>query len=220
MRVGRVVKANVKGYPEVQSTQGTNAQDTTTNIYVQTILGSSAEVSEAERLDLKSGPLSRKVVVKPPVSTFDLPDVDEPVEEAIVPVKTESTATDESTLELEELPDQNPKLRKFKAGTLRTAEFNIDVSFLRHVIHILITNHALTLTATDIHDIFAYFGEVEVRIKKRKIVERDVEDSGCCGPAHREKIVEVIQKILVLGLNIAKYCPELVKFMGDLGISL
>jgi hypothetical protein len=218
MRVGRVVKANVKGYPEVQSTQGTNAQDTTTNIYVQTILGSSAEVSEAERLDLKSGPLSRKIVVKPPVSTFDLPDVDEPVEEATKPGKTESADT--APIELEELPDQNPKLRKFKAGTLRTAEFNIDVSFLRHVIHILITNHALTLTAADIHDIFAYFGEVEVRLKKRKIVERDVEDTGCCGPAHREKIVEVIQKILVLGLNIAKYCPELVKFMADLGISL
>jgi hypothetical protein len=93
------------------------------------------------------------------------------------------------------------------------------VEFLKQVIHVLINNHNIAITADDIKAIMSFFGETEIRMKRRKIVERSG-DVGCRGSVDREKFVEVIHKILVLGVNISKYVPALVEFLAELGLNL
>jgi hypothetical protein len=100
------------------------------------------------------------------------------------------------------------------------AEFIIDVAFLRHVIHILITHHQLTITKHDIEAIMTHFGEVDVRTKKQRVHERSADVSCCGGSETHEKIIEVIKKVIVQGWNVAIFVPELVSFLGDLGITL
>jgi hypothetical protein len=229
-RVGRpIVRSMVKAkgvIPDVQTTQ--NASESTNNICVG--FGNSADVSDA-------GPLAPIVEVATP----------EPVEPAVRSTESELRSAEtvvpveelqpkpptsriqrqsqvvESSLELHEIEswDENPRLKRSKARNLREAEFTIDVAFLRHVIQTLITRHEITITSQDVHDIMAFFGDCEIRTSKRKVVERGV-DGGClCFSAKdTERIIEVVKKVLVLGVNIAKYCPDLMAFLNELGITL
>jgi hypothetical protein len=64
---------------------------------------------------------------------------------------------------------------------------------------------------------------VEVRTEHQTILSRDIDlEPTCCGTTSKQKhqIIEVITKILVNGVNIAKNLPEFVSFLNGLGISI
>jgi hypothetical protein len=221
------VKANAKGYPEVQSCQGANTSDNRNNIFVQVFGTTSADVSES--MELKSTPISR--VVKPPaVSTFDLPGSAEPrtagavvdPEEAPVSVPATTDTTDRTApIELEEF-DANPRLKRFRAKRADNLELTIDVAFLKHLIHVLIENHSISISPKDTQCIMSFFDtDCEVRIKKRKIIERSAGEPTCCGTTEyeREVIVDTIHKIIVGGLNVLKTAPQFISFLAELGVS-
>jgi hypothetical protein len=210
-----VVKVLVKAggvIPDDFSNQ--NKNDSTTNLTVN-VFGTSADVSDAI-------PLSS--IVELPTTAVEAEPRD--VEHAPVPpAAAATTAVEQSSLELHEIEsfDQNPKLKRFKARTLREADFNIDVAFLRHVIQTLIVNHNITITAVDVQAIMSFFGPVEMRTSRKHIIEREpAEPCLCFGGSERttDKIVEVVKKVIVQGVNIAKYVPALVEFMTQLGITL
>jgi hypothetical protein len=234
MPLGRpIAKATVKGratFPEVQSTQGTNANDTTTNIYVQTILGTSADVSDAERLDLK--PIQGRIV-KPPAQAPDF----EPLETDNVVATFErvadapfspqgwqdspATTTTTTEIELDEFVE-NPKLKRFRAKRADKLELTVDVSWLKHVIHVLIANHSITISPRDVHDIMQYFdSDCEIRVKKKRVVERSASEPTCCGTTEQERevVIETISKIIVSGLNIIKTSPPFIGFLTELGLA-
>jgi hypothetical protein len=105
---------------------------------------------------------------------------------------------------------------------LDEAEYIIDCDFLKHIINILIQNHSITVNKMDLDNILSYFGDVDVRTRKERIMEREVGESGCCGCSEktRDKIIEVIQKVVLNGLSIAKHIPDLAEFLGSIGVSL
>jgi hypothetical protein len=214
-RIGRAI-AKAKGViPDVQSSQNSNSNDT--NIFLQAIFPrTSAEVSESGEV-APALPVIAHVVAPPVIPEEIAQGISEP----------KAVEVPAAELELHDLEtesyDQNPKLKRFRAKTVREAQFDVDVEFLRHVIHVLfefITAHGLSLSSQEIRACMSFFGEVEVRTSKRKIIERGTEDVGCCSPKQQERIIEVVKKVLVLGVNVAKYCPELVAFLADLGIAL
>jgi hypothetical protein len=196
--------------PDVQSSQNSN------NIYVNVFGGASGEVSESNE-GLKLPPLSVLESLEPePITEL----------EPTPPAKVERRSQAIESLELHEIEsfDQNPKLKRFKARTLREAEFNVDVEFLRHCIHTLIVKHNITITTVDVEAIMSFFGPVEIRTSRKHIVEREPREPkcGCFGGSERttDRIVEVVKKVIVQGVNIAKYVPALVDFLTELGISL
>jgi hypothetical protein len=215
-RVGRpVVKTVVKArgvIPDVSSNQ--NKNDSTTNLTVN-VFGTSADVSDA--IPLTS-------IVELPITAVEA-EQPRDVEHAPIPPLPPSPVV-ETSLELHEIEsfDQNPKLKRFKARTLREAEFNSDVAFLRHCIQTLIVQHGITITAADVESIMGFFGPVEMRTSRKHIIEREPPEPTCLcfGGSERttDKIVEVVKKVIVQGVNIAKYVPALVEFLTELGISL
>jgi hypothetical protein len=216
-RVGRpVVKTLVKArgvIPDVSSNQ--NKNDSTTNLTVN-VFGTSADVSDA--IPLGSIIELPTVAVESESRDIEL--------KPVPPAAAAATPIEQSSLELHEIEsfDQNPKLKRFKARTLREAEFNIDVAFLRHVIQTLIVNHNITITAVDVQAIMSFFGPVEMRTSRKHIIEREPPEPKCLcfGGSERttDKVVEVVKKVIVQGVNIAKYVPALVEFMTQLGITL
>jgi replication initiation and membrane attachment protein DnaB len=120
--------------------------------------------------------------------------------------------------EVDEFP-QNPKLRRFRAKQLSEAEYIADCEFLRNIIKVLIDNHNISITPEDLQMIFGYWGEVVINTKVEHYTTRDP-DVGCCGcsKAQQEKAVEVVKSILLNGLNVAKSLPDVVQFLGKLGI--
>jgi hypothetical protein len=201
--------------PDVSSSQIAN--DSTNNIYVQ-VFGSSADASDAAPLTpiAEIEPVTAQVVETREV------EIPESTAEPTPMVQSQVQAVESLELhEIEEYPP-NPRLKRFRTRNPREAEFLIDVQFLRHVIQTLIVKHEITITAEDVQAIMSFFGEVEIRTHKRKIVEREVKEAGCfcSGEKTIEKIIEVIKKIIVAGINIRKYCPDLVSFLSELGISL
>jgi hypothetical protein len=178
--------------------------------------GASGEVSESNE-GLKLPPLSVLESLEPePITEL----------EPTPPAKVERRSQAIESLELHEIEsfDQNPKLKRFKARTLREAEFNVDVEFLRHCIHTLIVKHNITITTVDVEAIMSFFGPVEIRTSRKHIIEREPPEPkcGCFGGSERttDRIVEVVKKVIVQGVNIAKYVPALVDFLTDLGIAL
>jgi hypothetical protein len=118
--------------------------------------------------------------------------------------------------------DSNPKLKRFRAKRLDSAEYVVGLAFLEHVIKVLIENHSIVLTPTDTGDILQYFGDCVVNTRIEHCMNRDVDldDIGCCGcsEAQKETAIEVIKSVLLNGLNIAESLPDMVQFLGKLGI--
>jgi hypothetical protein len=63
--------------------------------------------------------------------------------------------------------------------------------------------------------------DCEVRIKRKRVIERSAGEPTCCGTTDhdREVIVEGIQKIIVGGLNILKTAPQFISVLAELGVS-
>jgi hypothetical protein len=209
-KVGRpIVSKTVRAsgvIPDVSTTQNSNKNESTNNIFLQVFGGTSAEVSESHEVAPQLAP----ILIHPPVE----------------PAPEPATADPPAELELKDLDADlvdNAKLKRFRAKRADNLELTIDVLFLKHLIHVLIENHSLAITAIDIHDIMAFFdSKCEVRTTKRRVMEREVGEPTCCGTtAHeREVVIETIAKIIVGGLNIIKTAPDFITFLADLGVNL
>jgi hypothetical protein len=243
---GRRTQALFRGAIPTSASQSSGVATSDPRVIVNNVFSpqiSNADASDGGMLELHSPLVGHSATA--PLSTLTLPvtrdvttpvttsgDDDVTIPDVVTPEVTEHTATAQHEAqprpphELEDLDGDlvdNANLKRFRARNTRNAEFTINVDFLKNVIRVLLTNHSITITSQDIHDIMAFFGEVEIRTKKRKIVEREVDpEAGCCGLSKQQKesIIEVIQKILVLGINISKYCPQLVEFLHELGINI
>jgi hypothetical protein len=97
-------------------------------------------------------------------------------------------------------------------------EFLIDDTFLRHVITVLLSNHNITTTTKDLHDIFTYFGDVELKTQKQHVQKRSA--GSCCGDVDIDDVIETVTKIVVGGVNIIKRVPDLITFVQSLGIAI
>jgi hypothetical protein len=228
---GKRTTAYIKGIPTSASqssggaTSNSDPRVIVTNVFSPQI--STADASDGGNLDFNVSPL-----VYPPIAPAVTEQIHNIVTEPIITKDVEEQylkpeppkATNE--IELEALDSDlvdNAKLKRFRAKRADNVEITIDVNWLKHVIHVLLVNHSVTVTAADIHDFMAYFDEdCEIRTRKRKIVERDIEPNRCCGftEKQREKIIEVIDKIIVSGLNLIKTAPKFIAFLSELGLSL
>jgi hypothetical protein len=214
------------GQEKTQSSQNQatnrNANVITVNNFVQT----SGEVSENHDIQEKATPHPPKTERGLPSAAPAAADRDSifPIfvtEPPAAPTSQEKNDKEAAPVELEEL-DQNPRLKIIKAKRFyEDQQVVIDVQFLIHVIKTLITHYHITISKTDIEGILAYFGDVEVGTKKSVIRTRDVEPATCCGmkEVNVEKIITTIKKIVINGCNIAKYFPELVEFLTEIGVS-
>jgi hypothetical protein len=91
--------------------------------------------------------------------------------------------------------------------------------FLKHVINVILSNHHITTDISDLRDILSYYGDVDMRTSKEVVKTRGVK-KGLCGNVDVDEVMEIVSKILVNGVNIAKRVPELVEYIQQLGISL
>jgi ribosomal protein L24 len=99
-------------------------------------------------------------------------------------------------------------------------DFIIDVKFLKHVINVILTNHHITTDTNDLRDILNYYGEVDMRTTKEVVKTRGVKKRLLCGNVDTEDVIEIVQKVLVNGVNIAKRVPDLVDYVQKLGVNL
>jgi hypothetical protein len=99
-------------------------------------------------------------------------------------------------------------------------DFVVDVKFLKHVINVILSNHHITTDTSDLRDILSYYGDVDMRTSTEIVKTRGVKKQGLCSNVDVDDVIEVVQKILVNGVNIAKRVPELVEYIQQLGISL
>jgi hypothetical protein len=131
------------------------------------------------------------------------------------------TSTFDGEPEVEELCE-NVELRRFRQRATIETSFVIDVAFLRHVIATLIRNHNIATTNDDLRDVLAYFGDVELRMEKQVVKSRAPKKSGMCGCADVDvdDIIEVVGKVLVGGVNLAKKMPAFIEFLAGLGLSI
>ena len=96
--------------------------------------------------------------------------------------------------------------------------FVIDVGFLRHVITVLLSNHHIITTPTDVHDILSYYGNVDVRLQKQVLQHRS--SGGLCCNVDVDEVMEIVQKIIVNGVNIMKKVPDLISYLEGLGLQI
>jgi hypothetical protein len=117
---------------------------------------------------------------------------------------------------------ENPKLKRFRAKQLNQVEYTVDVAFMENVIRVLIDNHGITITPKDIRDILAPFGDAVVKTQMIPVESRGVEDLNCCGCSKKQQqeAVEVVKSIALNGLSLVKHIPDLLGFLGKIGISI
>jgi hypothetical protein len=187
--------------PPVVTSQIGNQADPTTNITVNTLFSGISHIPAPP----ESAP---QITIR----------ADEPFE-----LKTLHLQEDPPPKAPEEDPEfpANPKLKRVHTNRIYDADYTIDCDFLKHVIAILISHYNIQLTRLDVQSIVSYFGEVAVKTKKQKIKVRDVDaaSGSCGGAAAREEIVELIKKVSLNGLSIAKHIPDLLEFLKSIGIS-
>jgi hypothetical protein len=117
--------------------------------------------------------------------------------------------------------DENPKLKRFRAKQLNQVEYTVDVAFMENVIRVLIDNHDITITPKDIRDILTPFGDVVVKTQVMSVQNRSVEDLNCCGCSKKQQeAAQVVKSIALNGLSLAKHIPDLLGFLGKIGISI
>ena len=108
-----------------------------------------------------------------------------------------------------------------QSGTRRrTPEQNIvvDVNFLKHVITVLISNHSIATDVKDLEDIFSYYGNVEIRTQKQYVQTRGTKKRGICSNVDLDDVIDVVQKVVVNGINILKKVPDFIGYLETLGI--
>jgi hypothetical protein len=131
-------------------------------------------------------------------------------------------ATAPAAAEMEDF-DENPKLKRFRAKQLNQVEYKVDVAFMENVIGVLIDNHDITITPKDIRDILTPFGDAVVKTQMIPVQSGSVdEDLNCCGCSKKQQqeAVEVVKSIALNGLSLAKHIPDLLGFLGKIGISI
>jgi hypothetical protein len=117
--------------------------------------------------------------------------------------------------------DANPRICKFKAKRADDHEYIVDVEFLVHVIKVIVENHNITITPSDVEEMLSGFGEVSVKTVQQAYMERDVEPS-CCGMSatQKEHVMTVIKSVALNGLNLAKHIPDMLSFLTKIGVSI
>jgi hypothetical protein len=120
----------------------------------------------------------------------------------------------------EEEWEQNPPLKRVRARRIQEAEYIIDVAFLSHIIKTLIEHHGITITPADVETILSYFGEADVRTERQTLKTRGKKKKGgCCSDIEPDEVIEVVKKVALNGLSIAKHIPDLLSFLSSVGIS-
>jgi hypothetical protein len=95
----------------------------------------------------------------------------------------------------------------------------VDVKFLKHVIRTLITNHDITTTPHDLECIMSYYGDVEIKTEKQVVKHRGIK-KGMCTKVDSDEVIDIVQKILVNGVNVVRKIPDFIEFIQSLGLSL
>jgi hypothetical protein len=111
------------------------------------------------------------------------------------------------------------ELRRFRQNQ-DVLDIAVDVKFLKLIIKTLITNHHITTTPHDLECILSHYGEVEVKTDKQVVKHRGVKKKAICSNVDTDEVIDIIQKILVNGVNIVRKIPDFVEFLGELGLSL
>jgi hypothetical protein len=118
--------------------------------------------------------------------------------------------------------DPNPKLHRFRAKRSDELEVVVDVEALTHIIHVLVDNHSIAVTPKDLEDILSYWGDPTVKTEQVVVKSRGVSTGhSCCSMTddQREEVVETIKSVALNGLNLVKALPDLVTFLGKLGLA-
>ena len=213
-KIGRRVDS-----PSSRSTADT-ATSSTTNIAIHNFVGAAQSLPT---LPVRDSPLrtsAEPAVLATPksddelkTSTFD-PDAEV--------VETRGARVDMGDDGELEIIHENVPLTKFRERATPKASFVVDVAFLRHVINTLIANHSIVSTSRDLEEILSFFGEVELRRERQVVLKRAPKKSVLCGCSADdvEQTVEMVGKILVNGVNLAKNMPKFLEFLGGLGLSI
>jgi hypothetical protein len=113
---------------------------------------------------------------------------------------------------------------KFRAKQLSDVEYTADCEFMEHMVKVIVENHNIKITPQDIEDILSYFGEVNVKTQLIQVQSRDVDvDAGCfgCGSTEQKReAIEVVKSVVLNGLNVLKSLPDLVQFLGRIGVGI
>jgi hypothetical protein len=138
-----------------------------------------------------------------------------------------SVASDAQELEMichQPEPPPGAAPHKFRAKQLSDVEYTADCEFMEHIVKVIVANHSIKITPQDIEDILSYFGEVNVKTQMVEVQSRDVDlDVGCfgCGSAEQKKeAIEVVKSVVLNGLNVLKSLPDLVGFLGGIGVRI
>jgi hypothetical protein len=113
----------------------------------------------------------------------------------------------------------NIELRRFRQNQ-DVLDVVVDVRFLKLVIKTLITNHNITTTPHDLECILSHYGDVEIKSDKQVVQHRGVKRTGLCTNVDSDEVIDIIQKILVNGVNIIRKVPDFVQFLSELGLSI
>jgi hypothetical protein len=197
-----------------QSAQNQSESRNANVIHINTYVDRSGEVSESHEV------AATPIIPRPPVEAAPPPVV----ELAVITEPATSTGDLEHIeTELEEF-NQNPKLKVIKARRFYDdAQVVIDVQFLIHVIKVLIERYRNTVSKEDMEAVMSHFGEVEITMKRGVVKERAIEPASCCGGMREisvDKVITIIKKIVVNGINVAKYFPDFIAFLGEIGVSV
>jgi hypothetical protein len=120
-----------------------------------------------------------------------------------------------------EVLTENIPLQRFRKKAESRSDIVVDVAFLRHVIQVLITNHGIITTPRDLEQILSFFGDVDVRRERQVVKTRSAKNKGgCCSDVDVDEVVEIVQKVLVNGVNIIKQMPRFIGFLQELGLSI
>ena len=165
-----------------------------TNIHISNVIG--------------AGSLTEPAILATPACVVDS------LAEIQVPTELKSTDCADGP------PTDNPEFKRFRFRATDQLEFAADVRFLKHVIKTLIENHHITTDVKDLNDVLSYYGDVEVRTDRQVVQHRGVKRAGLCSSVDADEVIDIVQKVLVNGVNIVKRVPDFVQFLSELGLTL
>jgi hypothetical protein len=117
-----------------------------------------------------------------------------------------------------ETPSDNIDIRSFDVKSDDVKNIVVDTGFLKHVISVLISNHGITTDVKDLEDIFGYYGDVEIKTQKQYVQKRGTKKRGICSNVDLDDVIDVVQKVVVNGINILKKVPDFIGYLETLGI--
>jgi hypothetical protein len=116
-----------------------------------------------------------------------------------------------------EIGEQDPKvfhIIKPKSHTLQ--DMTIREDLYETIIRLLLNNERLQLNAPSLKTILETVGEVMIEIDQ--LTTRDRERNGRCSATVIKNTLEIVSKVLINGLNLDKYCPNIRELLSDLGL--